>query len=281
MPTKPEWLRVPYADNENSSYVTELLKELKLNTVCTEASCPNRGECFSNKTATFMILGNICTRKCTFCNVRFGTPDTPDKDEAKRIAAAVLKLQLRYVVITSVTRDDLPDGGAFHFSEVIKAIRKSSPETAVEVLIPDLTGPEVITAKSPAVISHNIETVKSLYETVRPGADYKRSLKVLRTIKEQNPKIYTKSGLMLGLGESENEISEAFDDLLKAGCDFLTIGQYLSPGKNHLPVLKYIEPSEFEKYGKTALETGFKHVESAPLVRSSYFAHRALGITNI
>jgi len=269
---KPDWLRVSYVDSEDKEYIEQLLKELDLNTVCIEANCPNCPECFSKKTATFMILGNICTRKCTFCNVRNGTPLLVDKDEPRRIAKAVYTLGLKYVVITSVTRDDLPDGGASHFSDVIKAIQNETPETDIEVLIPDLSNPEAITAALPEVISHNIETVKSLYKDIRPEADYNRSLNLLKEIKQLNPDIYTKSGLMLGLGENKDEILEAFDDLRSTGCDFLTIGQYLSPGKNHYPVREYIEPHVFKEYEKIALKLGFKYTAAAPFVRSSYKA---------
>jgi len=272
MTKKPEWLRIPYTDNESNAYVSELLGELGLNTVCIEANCPNRSECFSKKTATFMILGSICTRKCTFCNIGFGEPHTVDINEPKRIALAVKKLALKYVVITSVTRDDLHDGGAMHFSDAITAVRNLVPAIKIEVLIPDLQELKCITDKSPEVISHNIETVKSLYAAVRPEAGYERSLSVLSEIKKLNPEIYTKSGLMLGLGENKNDVLKTFDDLLEAKCDFLTIGQYLSPSKNHYPVYEYIEPGIFKEYKETALNLGFKHVASAPLVRSSYKA---------
>jgi len=269
---KPEWLRVPYVDLKSCEYITGLLEKYRLNTVCVEANCPNKPECFSKKTATFMILGNICTRNCTFCNVSSGTPQTLDENEPQRIAAAVKELELKYVVITSVTRDDLPDSGANHFADVIKEIHKTSPETVVEVLIPDLDSLKVITDQSPAVISHNIETVKSLYPYIRPEADYHRSLEVLKTIKELAPNIHSKSGLMLGLGETKDEVLQTFDDLRSSGCEILTIGQYLSPGKNHYPVKEYIKPEMFEEYKSAALKSGFIYVSSAPFVRSSYKA---------
>jgi len=269
---KPYWLRVPYVDPKSNEYVTELLEKFRLNTVCIEANCPNRAECFSNNTATFLILGNICTRNCTFCNVSFGTPQEVDKNEPQRIAAAVKELDLKYVVITSVTRDDLPDKGANHFADVIKEIHKVSPETVVEVLIPDIDSLNILTAQSPAVIGHNIETVKSLYPYVRPQADYHRSLKVLKTIKELDTGIYSKSGLMLGLGETKDEVLQTFNDLLESNCDILTIGQYLSPGKNHYPIKKYINPETFDEYKSEALKSGFKYVVSSPFVRSSYKA---------
>jgi len=273
---KPDWLRIPYNENTNNLFVSELLEELKINTVCEEADCPNRNECYSKKTATFMILGTVCTRKCTFCNVRFGTPEAVEIDEPDRIAVAVKKLNLKYVVITSVTRDDLPDGGAGHFAAVISSIRKHSPETVIEVLIPDLSDITKLIYESPVVISHNMETVKSLYPDVRPGADYERSLKVLKHVKALDPNIYTKSGLMLGLGETRDEVIKVLDDLLNVGCEFLTIGQYLSPSKNHFPVHEYIEPHVFDEYAKTAKKMGFRYTASAPLVRSSYNASEAI-----
>jgi len=272
---KPEWLRVPYYDNDESLVVTELVKNLNLNTVCVEANCPNKAECFSKRTATFMILGANCTRNCTFCNVNHAAPQPVDKDEPVRIANAVNQLGLKYVVITSVTRDDLPDGGAAHFTEVIEEIKKVTPGVAVEVLIPDLTSLDVIIDKKPEVISHNIETVESLYNVVRPEAVYKRSLNVLRSIKDKSKSICVKSGLMLGLGETRAEVMNTFDDLLKHGCELLTIGQYLSPSKAHYPVVEYIEPQVFAEYEGIAKEKGFRFVKSAPFVRSSYNAGEA------
>jgi len=273
---KPEWLRVPYFDNEKCVFITDLLKELKLNTVCIEANCPNQAECFAKKTATFMILGTNCTRKCTFCNVKYGTPLPIDDKEPERIAEAVKRLGLKYVVITSVTRDDLADGGAGHFAKVVRALHEAAPETIVELLIPDLQDLGKITGEFPNVISHNIETVESLYSSVRPEADYRRSLEVLTKIKQLNPDIHSKSGIMLGLGETHTEVLKTFDDLLRAGCEFLTIGQYLSPSKEHFPVIEYIEPSVFTEYGRIAKEKGFRYVASAPFVRSSYNAAMAL-----
>ena len=276
MKKKPNWLRVPYYNNENSTFVTQLLKELDINTVCFEADCPNRAECFSNRIATFMILGTKCTRKCRFCNVSHRIPLPVDNNEPAKIAAAVERLGLKYVVITSVTRDDLPDGGAGHFADVIREIYKTVPETVVEALIPDLTDLKKITDESPAVISHNIETVESLYSSVRPDANYKHSLNVLRQIKQTDPEIRTKSGIMLGLGETRAEVIKTFDDLLETGCEFLTIGQYLRPSKNHYPVNEYIEPEVFKEYDEIAKKKGFRYVASAPFVRSSYNADKAL-----
>ena len=280
MQSKPKWLRVPYYDEKESAFVSEMLVELHLNTVCEEAACPNRSECYSNKTATFLILGKVCTRKCSFCNVTDGIPSPVDKDDPQRVAKAVKKLNLSYAVITSVTRDDLPDGGSNHFGEVISAIRKITPSTKIEVLIPDLGGDfeniKTMAHASPDVISHNIETVPSLYKQVRPGADYKRSLSIIESVRDINPNIRTKSGIMLGLGESYEEVLSAFDDLREVGCEILTIGQYLSPSKNHYPVKEYISPEIFEQYAEVARGKGFSHVASAPFVRSSYHAHLAL-----
>jgi len=269
---KPIWLKVSYTDSNDSELMTGLLKELDLNTVCVEADCPNRRECFSEKTATFMILGTNCTRNCSFCNVRSGVPFPVDDKEPERIVAAIKNLNLKYVVITSVTRDDLPDGGAAHFSNVLKAVHKTAPGTLVEVLIPDLISLEIITEKSPAVIGHNIETVESLYATVRPDAVYDRSLSVLRNIKKLDPAMVTKSGIMLGLGETRDEVLKTFDDLLDSGCDVLTIGQYLSPGRDHYLVREYIKPHVFDEYGEVARKKGFRFVASGPFVRSSYKA---------
>jgi lipoic acid synthetase len=276
---KPDWLRVPYFDNDDSLFVTKLIKEFNLNTVCVEANCPNRAECFSKRTATFMILGSNCTRNCTFCNVSHGMPQAADKDEPRRIAEAVRLLGLKYVVITSVTRDDLPDGGAAHFAGVIEEIKKTAPGTAVEVLIPDLTSLDIITEKRPEVISHNIETVESLYSVIRPEADYKRSLNVLSNIKSLSESIRVKSGLMLGLGETRAEVLKTFDDLLEHGCEILTIGQYLSPSKAHYPVARYIEPVVFAEYEDIAKDKGFRFVKSGPFVRSSYNAEEAYRIS--
>jgi len=273
---KPDWLKIPYYYNESSNKMKDLLVELGLNTVCVEANCPNCSECFSNSTATFMIMGTNCTRSCSFCNVRSGEPNAIDINEPERVAKAVRRLSLRYVVITSVTRDDLPDGGAEHFADVIREVKAASPQTRIEVLIPDLQDITVIADESPAVISHNIETVKSLYNDVRPQASYEHSLNVIKSIKHINPLIRAKSGLMLGMGETFDEVLEVFDDLLEAGCDILTIGQYLAPSKQHYPVIEYIHPHKFDKYHEIAKQKGFAFVAAAPLVRSSYNAEKAL-----
>jgi lipoic acid synthetase len=278
---KPDWLKIKYVNSPNQDTVAKVLKNLNLNTVCNEALCPNHMECFSRKTATFMILGTNCTRDCRFCNVRHEAPKAIDLDEPERIAHAVSELEMRYVVITSVTRDDLPDGGAEHFAKTVMAIRNKSPKTGIEVLIPDFKGDisalRIVTDANPDVIAHNMETVKHLYPQVRPQAKYSRSQEVIKNIKKINPAIHSKSGIMLGLGETEEQVLEIFDDLRKADCEFLTIGQYLAPSPKHLPIREYIEPSQFDKFSEIARKKGFSFVASAPLVRSSYHADEALG----
>lgn len=276
---KPDWLKIKVQSNSQLNGVAEMLKKLNLNTVCQEANCPNLMECFSNKTATFMILGRECTRNCTFCTVSKNSPLTVDDQEPSNVAEGVKKLGLKHVVITSVTRDDLPDGGAYHFVEVIKAVREISPNTAIEVLIPDFKGDKdalmkVVNAK-PKVINHNIETIKRLYPQVRAMAEYERSLELLKRIKEMDPSIFSKSGLMVGLGETKEEVFELLADLRKHECDIVTIGQYLAPSKKHHPVIEYITPEVFEIYKKKAEELGFQFVASGPLVRSSYHAGEA------
>ncbi len=279
---KPSWLRVKYGDSPNRPIVEALLKDLNLNTVCNEANCPNYSECFAKKTATFMILGINCTRKCRFCNVRSGDPAHIDSNEPESIAKAVKELGLKYVVVTSVTRDDLADGGAGQFARVIRSIRETAPETAVEVLIPDFKGDwsalKTIAEAAPDVISHNMETVRSLYASVRPEAVYARSLAVIRNIKRLDLNIRSKSGIMVGLGETREQVAELMDDLRQAKCEFLTIGQYLAPSKEHVPVYEYITPSQFDEYKALAGQKGFDFVASAPFVRSSYHAGEALGL---
>ncbi len=264
---------------ENLNYVQKVLASHHLNTVCEEANCPNRMECFSSRTATFMILGSRCTRNCTFCDVTNGMPDTVDREEPEHIAEAVKSLGLSYVVITSVTRDDLPDGGAGHFAEVIRKVKEKNPDAAVEVLIPDFKGDmdalKTVIGADPVIINHNIETVPRLYKEVRPQAVYERSLELLKRVKELSS-LYSKSGIMVGLGETYDEVVESLKDLREAGCDFLTIGQYLAPSKDHHPVVEYVHPDTFEQYRKEALKLGFKGVASGPLVRSSYKAHEML-----
>lgn len=278
---KPEWLRIKVRANREQGEVEEILKRLSLNTVCDEANCPNRMECFSRRTATFMILGRKCTRNCTFCNVEKSEPQPVDEEEPNHVAQAVSELKLKHVVITSVTRDDLPDGGAGHFAEVVENIRKLDDRVIIEVLIPDFKGNadallKVVNSR-PDVINHNVETVLRLYPSVRPMAVYERSLRLLSAVKEINKGIYSKSGIMVGLGETEAEVEEVFHDLRSVSCDILTVGQYLAPSFRHHPVVEYIHPDIFEKYKKIALDMGFMHVASAPLVRSSYQAEKALG----
>lgn len=279
---KPDWLRVRVKADQNTTEVVELLSKLSLHTVCEEANCPNLMECFGRKTATFMILGKVCTRNCTFCNVIKGHTEVVDTEEPFNVAQAVSQLRLKHVVITSVTRDDLSDGGAGHFARVIEEIKKLDPKVVVEVLIPDFEGSisalEKVAYAKPEIINHNIETVPRLYRAVRPMAVYKRSLELIRNVKSTDGSIYTKSGIMLGLGEKEDEVVEVFKDLRDYGCDLLTIGQYLAPSKNHHPIVEYIHPDMFEKYKRIAQEMGFKYVASAPLVRSSYMADKALEI---
>lgn len=279
---KPEWLKIKYQDPQHINKVERLLKSLSLHTVCQEASCPNRMECYDKGTATFMILGSICTRNCRFCDVEKGRPLAVDPQEPENLAKAVKELNLRHVVITTVTRDDLPDGGAEQFVQCVAKVREHSPRTSIEVLISDLRGNvealSRIVASAPEIINHNIETVPSLYPTVQPMADYRQSLKVLSDVKAMNPRILTKSGIMVGLGETEEEVIRVFADLREAGCDLLTVGQYLQPSKDHLPVADYIHPDLFKDYEKVAYEMGFKHVASGPFVRSSYNADVAAGL---
>jgi len=277
---KPEWLKVKGSAARDRAVMSELLADLSLNTVCHEAACPNISECFGRKTATFMILGTQCTRGCKFCNIHDGKPEAINPHEPENVAKAVERLGLRHVVVTSVTRDDLEDGGAHHFAKTIRAIRALTPNTRVEVLIPDFKmntkALDTVIEAGPDIIAHNIETVRSLYRAARPEADYDQSLNVLTYIKETAPKIYTKSGIMLGLGETKFQVEEVFRDLRAHKCDFLTVGQYLAPSKEHHPVICYIHPSIFKYYESKACELGFQHVASGPLVRSSYHADEAL-----
>jgi len=278
---KPDWIRVRAGSGEDFGATRQLLREQKLHTVCEEASCPNIGECFGRGTATFMILGDLCTRRCPFCDVGHGLPLPPDPEEPMRIADAVARLELRYAVITSVDRDDLKDGGAGHFSAVISAIRASSPATGIEILVPDFRG-RLQTALAaltalPDVFNHNLETVPRLYRAARPGADYRHSLELLRAFAKAHPEIPTKSGLMVGLGETDDEIFAVMRDLRAHHVTRLTIGQYLAPSVHHLPVRRYVPPDTFQLYEQTAKDLGFVAVASAPLVRSSYRADAAHG----
>lgn len=280
MKRKPEWLRINMAKGRNLGYVKDILTKHSLNTVCEEANCPNRMECFSKKTATFMILGSECSRNCRFCNVSHGTLEEVNPNEPENVAKATKELGLKHVVITSVTRDDLPDGGAGHFAKVVNAIKAKDDKIVVEVLIPDLKGEKeaikTVVESKPEIINHNIETVPRLYKGVRPMAIYERSLDVLKQVKEMDKSIFTKSGIMVGLGETEDEVIEVMKDLRNVDCDFLTIGQYLAPSKKHHPVIEYVTPETFEKYKVKAEELGFSFVASSPLVRSSYNAAEAM-----
>ncbi len=273
---KPEWLKVRLHNTKELNYVKKTLDSLKLHTVCEGANCPNRVECYSNRTATFMIMGATCTRHCTFCNIGDGCPTPIDTDEPNRVAEAVQKLNLEYAVITSVTRDDLADGGASHFKSVIEEIRKLTPKVKIEVLIPDFQGNEealqlVIDAR-PDVINHNIETIERLYDDVRPEAAYAQSLELITRVKKASSKIMTKSGIMLGLGEEETEVRKVIQDLKDAGCDILTVGQYLPPSKDHAPLVEYVTPEQFKVYEEFAVGIGYHGVASGPRVRSSYNA---------
>ncbi|HUO84689.1 MAG TPA: lipoyl synthase [Thermoanaerobaculia bacterium] len=277
---RPEWLKVRVPGDLESLPVSRLLNDLSLNTVCQEARCPNIFECWGAGTATFMILGEICTRRCTFCAVGRGTPLGPEEDEPERVAEAVERMKVRHAVVTTVNRDDLPDGGAAHFARTVLAVRERTG-AAVEVLISDLEGDRdalrTILAARPEVLAHNIETVPRLYPQVRPVAKYQRSLDILRWASEERHQgMLTKSSLMLGLGETEEEVLEAARALRDNGVDIFTLGQYLAPTGRHHPVRRYYTPEEFAALGHRARELGFRHVESAPLVRSSYMAHRAV-----
>ena len=279
MDKKPDWLKVRY-NQEAVSEVAEIMRDMGLNTVCKEANCPNLGECYKKHTATFMILGNICTRNCKFCNVTTGKPLPPDRNEPENVAKAAKKLGLRHVVLTCSTRDDLADGGAEHFAKTVNAIRALYPGATVETLISDMKmntqALDKIIEVHPDVVNHNVETVKELQKQVRPQADYERSLNVLRYFKEKDPTLLTKTGFMVGLGETEEQICALLDDILSTGCDILTIGQYLQPTKEHFPLARYATPEDFARYKEIALKKGFRHVASSPLARSSYKAWEVL-----
>jgi lipoyl synthase len=273
---KPAWLKKRMAAGQNILWIKGLIREDGLHTVCQEARCPNQGECFSQGTATFLLMGNHCTRNCTFCAVSTGPPNPLEADEPERVAVAIQKMGIRYAVLTSVTRDDLPDGGAEHFRRTVLAIKKQAPGTRVECLIPDFQGRKEslqgVADSRPAVINHNVETVPRLYALVRPGADYQRSLSVFAYLKNRAPEVPTKSGLMVGLGEQEAEILAVLQDLRMQGCTLLTIGQYLQPSPAHLPVRRYVPPAEFAAWEERARQMGFAGVASGPLVRSSFQA---------
>lgn len=277
MPRKPDWIRVRIPANPEISRIKEILRRRKLASVCEEASCPNLPECFSHGTATFMIMGEICTRRCPFCDVAHGSPKALDENEPRQLAEAVQEMGLKYVVVTSVDRDDLKDSGAGHFAECIAAIREHTPSTTVEVLVPDFRGRmdiaiEKLTATPPDVFNHNLETVPRLYKKARPGADYDWSLDLLERFKAGNPDVPTKSGLMLGLGETNEEVVEVMHDLRAHDVEMLTLGQYLQPSRDHLAVERFVHPEEFDQLAETARSLGFDQVASGPLVRSSYHA---------
>ena len=271
---KPEWLKLKIQGDKNTSDVESMLEGLKLNTVCHEANCPNKMECYSRRTATFMILGRNCTRNCTFCNVTRHAPDPVDLNEPENLAKAVQILGLKHAVVTSVTRDDLPDEGANQFAEVVRQCRKYNPETTIELLIPDMSGRkelmDIIYETKPDVLNHNVETIPAFYPKVRPAANFQRSLEVLRYAKECGLK--TKSGLMVGFGETEEQVVEVFKALRDVGCDMVTVGQYLQPTKFHIAVKEYVHPQQFDRYRDIAFDMGFLRVNSGPLVRSSYHA---------
>jgi lipoic acid synthetase len=280
---KPEWIRMKVPDSARFQEIKQVLRENKLHTVCEEASCPNIGECFSGGTATFMILGDICTRRCPFCDVSHGKPLPPDINEPTNLARTIAQMHLRYVVITSVDRDDLMDGGAQHFVDCIQSVREQSPNIKIEVLVPDFRGRldiavEVLKIAPPDVMNHNLETVPRLYKQARPGADYQNSLNLLKVFGELHPDVPTKSGLMLGLGETDEEILEVMQDLRAHGVTMLTLGQYLQPSQHHLPVLRFVTPERFAVFEQQALAMGFIKAACGPMVRSSYHADTQAGI---
>ncbi|MCW8818233.1 MAG: lipoyl synthase [Ignavibacteriaceae bacterium] len=271
---RPDWLKVKLPSGENYTDVRNLMRRQKLNTVCEEAKCPNIAECWNHRTATFMILGDTCTRSCGFCNVKVGLPTDLDLEEPRRVVDAIKQLNLRHAVITSVNRDELEDGGASIFKECVRLLREEKPDCTVEILIPDFKGEEkafeIIMQYPPDILNHNLETVKRLYHAVRPQAKYERSLNLIKWFKSKRLK--TKSGIMVGIGETTNEVLDLMKDLYSHGCEIMTIGQYLQPSKQHLPVDRFVTPEEFRMYKAEGLKMGFKVVESSPLVRSSYHA---------
>lgn len=274
---KPAWIRASAPNRPEVLRIKDLLREHQLHSVCEEAACPNIGECFAHGTATFMIMGKLCTRRCPFCDVAHGRPDPLDPEEPENLARAIGNMGLNFVVITSVDRDDLRDGGATHFASCITSVRQHSPETTVEVLVPDFRGRldtalEILSATPPDVFNHNLETIPRLYRQARPGADYAHSLKLLKEFKALNPEVPTKSGIMVGLGESNEEVKAVMRDLRDHDVSLLTIGQYLQPGQHHLPVERYVTPDEFAAFEKLGYDMGFDNVASGPMVRSSYHA---------
>jgi lipoic acid synthetase len=283
---KPQWIRVKPGSGAGYNEVKRMLREHRLHTVCEEASCPNIGECFGKGTASFMILGDVCTRRCPFCDVAHGKPQPPDAGEPQNLANSIGLLKLKYVVITSVDRDDLRDGGAQHFADCLTAIRASSPATKLEILVPDFRGRldialDAMAGSLPDVLNHNLETVPRLYPLARPGADYAHSLKLLQDFKARFPQVPTKSGLMLGLGETDEEVLQVMRDLRAHGVNMLTIGQYLQPSDGHLPVLRYVEPAAFAMLERAAKDMGFSHAACGPMVRSSFFAEEQAHLAGV
>lgn len=284
MPRKPDWIRVKMPVSPEIGRIKQILRKHKLASVCEEAACPNLGECFSGGTATFMIMGDICTRRCPFCDVAHGRPNPLAENEPRELAEAISEMKLKYVVITSVDRDDLRDGGADHFAQCIRETRTLNPGIRIEVLVPDFRGRmdvalDILAEQAPDVFNHNLESVPSLYRKIRPGSDYQWSLDLLKKYKERCPQVLTKSGLMLGLGEERAELIQVMEDMREHNVDMLTLGQYLQPSREHLAMERFVHPDEFEEYGKIAQSLGFKSVASAPLVRSSYHADQQVDIS--
>lgn len=274
---KPEWIRAKSQGAPEVQRIKQMLRDHDLHTVCEEASCPNLGECFAHGTATFLIMGNICTRRCPFCDVAHGRPDALDENEPNHLAKTIAAMQLKHVVVTSVDRDDLRDGGAAHFSRCISEIRQQSPETRIEVLVPDFRGRmdvalEILAANPPDIFNHNLESIPRLYKAVRPGSDYQWSLDLIQRFQQMHPDVPTKSGLMLGLGETLDEVKQVMQDLRDHGCRMLTLGQYLQPSRHHLAVERFVSPAEFDELAVAGKAMGFEHVASGPMVRSSYHA---------
>jgi len=274
---KPNWIRAKSPAHPEVKKLKSVLREHKLHTVCEEANCPNLGECFTGGTATFMIMGDICTRRCPFCDVGHGRPEPLDQNEPENLATTIKDMKLKYVVITSVDRDDLRDGGASHFVSCVSETRQAVPSIKIEILVPDFRGRmdvalEIMKSAPPDVFNHNLETVPRLYKKARPGSDYQWSLDLIKSFKAMHPEVPTKSGLMLGLGEEIDEVKKVMQDLLDHGCEMLTLGQYLQPSLDHLPVIRYVTPDEFDELRRTGLAMGFKNVASGPMVRSSYHA---------
>ena len=284
MPTKPDWIRVRMPISPEITRIKNTLRKHKLASVCEEANCPNLGECFSGGTATFMIMGEICTRRCPFCDVAHGRPNALDENEPRELAEAIAEMALKYVVITSVDRDDLLDGGAQHFADCIRETRERSPNIRVEILVPDFRGRmdvalDILANEAPDVFNHNLESVPSLYKKIRPGSDYQWSLDLLKKYKERRPEVLTKSGLMLGLGESREELIQVMEDMRAHDIDMITMGQYLQPSRDHLAVERFVTPEEFDEFGEIAKNLGFKSVASGPMVRSSYHADKQVDIS--